>query len=225
MALSPERREARRRHLVDAACALIRERGDAGFSMKELALRAGVSPATPYNLVGGRADVLRLVVRDEFERFGRKLAAQSGETPLRRLVSATALVVTHYEEDRAFYRGLFHAAFGSASPEVRTLMTREGRTLWRALVRAAIEAGEISDAMQEGPLTDVLLRAIAGAAQAWLAEDWSASRFRLEMTSAAGLVLAAAAAPALREALLAEVAACQAAIVADDPADALAVGG
>ena len=55
MAISPERREARRRNLALAAQALIRERGDAGFSMAQLAERAGVSPATPYNLVGSKA--------------------------------------------------------------------------------------------------------------------------------------------------------------------------
>ena len=47
MALSSEARAARQRHIVDAAHALIRETGGAGFSMLQLAKRAGVSPATP----------------------------------------------------------------------------------------------------------------------------------------------------------------------------------
>lgn len=54
MALSDELRAARCRNLVDAAHALIRETGGTGFSMVQLAEKAGVSPATPYNLLGSK---------------------------------------------------------------------------------------------------------------------------------------------------------------------------
>ena len=64
MALSAERREARRRHLVDAAASLVRVDGGTGFSMLQLAGRAGVSPATPYNLIGSKSELLRLLVAD-----------------------------------------------------------------------------------------------------------------------------------------------------------------
>jgi AcrR family transcriptional regulator len=214
LALSPERREARRRHLVVTAQALMREAGDAGFSMKDLAARAGLSPATPYNLVGGKADLLRLVVRDEFERFGDKLSAMPAESPLERLVSATGLVVRHYVEDRPFYRSLFHAALGSASPEVRDFMSGEGRQLWCALVQAAMDAGELAPALQTIPTTDALLRTISGVTEAWLASDWTNERFALEMRSGVGLMLASAATEAHQQRLLDDVADAQRAIVA-----------
>lgn len=213
MALSPERREARRRHLVETAQVLMREAGDAGFSMKDLAARAGLSPATPYNLVGGKADVLRLVVRDEFERFGRKLGSLPADGPLQRLLAATRLVVDHYVEDRPFYRGLFHAALSSASPEVRDFMSGEGRQLWCGLLGAAMDAGQLSASLKAVPTTDALLRTISGVTEAWLAGDWGADRFALEMRSGVGLVLASAAAEDQRDWLLADVADAQAAIV------------
>src|SRR5271168_2287443 len=54
------RREAgkreRRRRIIEAARALIRETGNAGLSMRALAARAGVSLATPYNLFGSKRD-------------------------------------------------------------------------------------------------------------------------------------------------------------------------
>ena len=75
MALSAERREARRRHLVEAAASLIRDNGGAGFSMLQLAERAGVSQATPYNLLGSKSELLRLIVAGEFEGFVARLAA------------------------------------------------------------------------------------------------------------------------------------------------------
>ncbi len=158
MALSVELRESRRRHLVTVAQALIREKGDAGFAMTELATRAGVSPATPYNLVGSKADLLRLVVDDEFDRFTRKLDG------------------------------------------------------WRGLVQAAIDAGEIGSGAQVAPLTDVLLRVISVTAQAWLAEGWGEDRFALEMSNSVRLVLSSVASAPLRTAMIAEIAACQAAL-------------
>lgn len=212
MALSVELKESRRRHLVTVAQALIREKGDAGFAMTELATRAGVSPATPYNLVGSKADLLRLVVDDEFDRFTRKLDGVRHESPLRNLLDATALVVTHYESDRQFYRGLYRSAFSLDATEVRDLMAAKGQTLWRGLVQAAIDAGEIGSGAQVAPLTDVLLRVISVTAQAWLAEGWGEDRFALEMSNSVRLVLSSVASAPLRTAMIAEIAACQAAL-------------
>jgi AcrR family transcriptional regulator len=212
VALSAERRETRRRHLVTVAQALIREKGDAGFAMTELAVRAGVSPATPYNLVGSKADLLRLLVNDEFASFSQKLQTVQCDSPLRNLLDATALVVAHYEADRQFYQGLFRSAFSVDATEVRDLMTVEGQALWQGLVRAAIDRGEIISGAHAGPLTAVLLRTIGANAQAWLAEGWNRDRFALEMASSVRLVLAAVAAAPHQAAMIEELVAAQGAL-------------
>ena len=214
MALSLERRATRQRHIVEAAQALIRERGDAGFAMTELAARAGVSPATPYNLVGSKADLLRLVVGDEFESFSRRMNSVSHASPLGALLDATALVVTHYEADRQFYRGLYGAVFGIDATEMRGMMASEGQALWRTFVQAAVDAGEIEAFVAVLPLTHVLLRAIGATAQAWLAENWDEARFALEMAQTARLVLASVVAAPLRAGLVSELAAAQARLMA-----------
>lgn len=168
MVLSVARREERRRDIVDAAHALMRERGDTGFSMTELAERAGVSPATPYNLVGGKAEVLRLVVRDEFDRFVEKLQSLDRRSPLQGLLDATALVVSHYEEDPGFYRALYRMTFSSDTPDVHMSMLTEGRALWQSLVQAAIRKGELVGQVRVRPFTDVILRSIGAVTLAWL---------------------------------------------------------
>ena len=212
MALSLERRAARQRHIVEAAQALIRERGDAGFAMTELAARAGVSQATPYNLVGSKADLLRLVVGDEFESFSRRMDSVSHASPLGALLDATALVVTHYEADRQYYRGLYRSVFSLDATEMRDLMASQGQTLWRGFVQAAVDAGEIEAFVAVLPLTHVLLRAISATAQAWLAEGWNEERFRLEMAQTARLVLASVVDAPLRAGLVSELAVAQAAL-------------
>lgn len=190
MAISPERREARRRHLVDAATSLIRENGGTGFSMLQLAERAGVSPATPYNLIGAKSELLRLVVADEFASFVARLATLPTAQPLGQLLAATHAVVAHYTADPPFYRGLYHAAGGTEGGELRTLMQREGRQLWRQMVEAAFQSGELKPLVEAGALTDTLLRNIGANTEAWLAEHWTTAQFAEEMALSCRLLLA-----------------------------------
>lgn len=214
MSISPERLEARRRLLLDAACALIREKGDAGFSMVELARRAGVSPATPYNLVGTRSELLRLVVGDEFERFRLRLAALPPAAPLDRLLEAVDLLVRQYAEDPDFYRGLYRAAQSGESAEVARQMMAQGRSLWSGMVAATVAAGDLDAEVEAEPLTDVLLRTMGATIESWLASTWPRARFGAEMAHAVRLIVAAQAAPARREGLRAEVRALQAELAA-----------
>ncbi|KAF0185264.1 MAG: TetR/AcrR family transcriptional regulator [Hyphomonadaceae bacterium] len=205
MALSSARREARRSHIVAAAQSLLRERGDAGFSMTELAARAQVSPATPYNLVGTKADLLRLVVQEEFASFTARLATRKTDSPVRALLDATTLVVAHYEADPAFYRALYGMMFVADAPDVHDLMQTEGRALWRTMVRAAVDCGELAQVAGVEPLTDVILRTIGANTLAWLSEDWSRQRFEAEMSLSIRLMLASVARADIRAAMLREI--------------------
>lgn len=194
MAISAERREARRRHLVEAAAGLIRENGGLGFSMLQLAERAEVSPATPYNLLGSKSELLRLIVAQEFATFVERLATLPPAPPLPRLLAATDAVVAHYTADPAFYRGLYRAAGGTEGGEMRTLMQREGQQLWRQMVEAAFQSGELRPLIEADALTEILLRSIGATTEAWLAEHWSASQFAREMALTCRLLVAGLAA-------------------------------
>jgi AcrR family transcriptional regulator len=206
LALSPARRQDRLRDIIDAAKALLRERGGDGFSMGELAARAGVSPSTPYNRVGSKSDVLRLVVEEEFESFVVKLGALApSSSPLRDLLAATDLFVVHYEGDRDFYRALYGTAFSAEARDTHDLMHAMGQTLWRGLVRKAAEAGELTDLVAVEPLTDALLRTLSAATLAWLAENWDHGRFANEMALSVRLVLVGVAASPLQTDLLADI--------------------
>ena len=216
MALSAERRAQRRDHLVQTARVLIREGGDAGFSMTQLAARAGVSPATPYNLIGGKPEILRVVVHEDSDAFMAKVAAVTGVSALAVLLAATALVVSHYEADRPFYRGLYRAASSFEATDVQYFMRDEGRPLWRGLVRAALDSGELTGRLQVAPFTDALLRVIASTSLAWLTGDWTVERFSLEMSHAVRLAIAAVAASPARERLAEEIANAQAALLAQE---------
>jgi AcrR family transcriptional regulator len=205
MALSPERRAARQDRLAEVAQALIRERGDAGFSMTELALRAGVSPATPYNLLGSKGEILRRVITGDFARFTDRLAQLGVASPLDFLLAASDLAVTHYEADRQLHRGLLRAIFSADSGEARDVMSVEARSLWRRLVAAAFESGELQSAVGPDALSNLFIRVIGATAQTWSMDSWSPERFRLELGLAVRLILAAVVAPSRHDALMSEV--------------------
>lgn len=206
MALSPEAREARRRNVIDAAHALIRETGGAGFSMLQLAQRAGVSPATPYNLLGTKAEILRRVVEDEFASFAGRLVVEPKHEPLPRLLRALDLVAVHYLAEPQFYRGLYGAMPGGEGNPLREAMHEQGQLLWRAMVQDALDDGALASLLSAEALTELLLRMVAATVETWLAEDWAQDRFAREMRLASRLVLLGLAQGACRDDLRAEVA-------------------
>ncbi|MDE2434673.1 MAG: TetR/AcrR family transcriptional regulator [Sphingomonadales bacterium] len=201
MALSIEAREARRRNIIDAAHALIRETGGAGFSMLQLARHASVSPATPYNLLGSKSEVLRRVVEDEFASFAVRLSAEPVRAPLDRLLSAVDLVVIHYLAEPEFYRGLYAAMHGIEGNPLREMMSAQGQALWSGMVAAAIAAGEIDAFLPAADLTPLLLRTVAATVEGWLDEGWDDARFALEMTRGSRLLVLGLVSPERGEAL------------------------
>ena len=195
MALSPELREARRRNVIDAAHMLVRETGGTGFSMAQLAQRAGVSPATPYNLMGSKAEILRRLVEDEYASFAVRLAQQPPRPPLPHLLHALDLIAVHYLAEPQFYRGLYGAMIGIEDNPLRALMSEEGQRRWTALVAAALDQGALAPLLGAEDLTALLLRNVAATVEAWLAEHWDDQRFTRELHRASRLILLGLAAP------------------------------
>ncbi len=62
-----------REAMLEAALALIGERGPAGFTYAEVARAAGVSPAAPYRHFPDRNALIAEVARQGFERFAAEL--------------------------------------------------------------------------------------------------------------------------------------------------------
>lgn len=72
--------------LLDAAVALIAETGPRGFTLREVARRAGVSHNAPYRHFRDRNDLLAAVATDGFDRLTRAMARKSPQSgPLNRL--------------------------------------------------------------------------------------------------------------------------------------------
>ncbi|WP_129791133.1 TetR/AcrR family transcriptional regulator [Sphingosinicella sp. CPCC 101087] len=93
---------ALRQALIEAAEAVIAERGVDGFSLRETARRAGVSPAAPAHHFGDARGLLTALATEAFRRFGDSLAAADvGETRTERLRSQGMAYVRFALAERA----------------------------------------------------------------------------------------------------------------------------
>lgn len=166
------RREAakaeRRRRIVGAVRALVKETGEAGLSMRAIADRAGVSITTPYNLFGSKRAIVIAVLEDvrEFnERFSR--LARAGA--IDRIFEAVALSLGYFAEDPDFYRTLWAEALRVESRDLRGELSSPQRyAFWWALLTEARREGALLPAIELDPLLRSLDAMFVAAMLAWV---------------------------------------------------------
>lgn len=135
-------KEERRQRIIRAARELIRETHSTGLSMRELAQRARVSLATPYNLFGSKAAVALAVLQDVRE-YNERFAAMPVADPVARIFDAVHLAVDFYLADPDFYQTLWREVF-AATGDVRTAIYNPKRDVfWLALIEDAAKAEAI----------------------------------------------------------------------------------
>ncbi len=112
--------------------------------MRALALRAGVSQATPYNLFGSKRAVLVSVLED-IRDFGRFFAGAAALSPLERVLHAAALAVGYYERDPEFYRVVWKTLLGGDARDDRSAIFNPKRdAFWLQLLQDAADRREVT---------------------------------------------------------------------------------
>ena len=98
-----------RRALVNAALALVTEEQDWGFSLREVARRAGVSHNAPYKHFADKRDLLAAIAAAGFEALRARLVAAVAETRSAdaALVAIGVAYVRFGVENPAHYRLMF----------------------------------------------------------------------------------------------------------------------
>jgi AcrR family transcriptional regulator len=145
MSRREEAKEERRKRIIEAARALIRETGDAGLSMRALAVRAGVSLTTPYNLFGSKRAIVLAVLEDVKDFYARfRVDPTSG--PFAPFFQAAKLSISYYQADQAFYRTLWVTVFNVSGNEARSALWNEQRAaFWSSLLDQAKAQGAIAE--------------------------------------------------------------------------------
>ncbi|TMQ90885.1 TetR/AcrR family transcriptional regulator [Actinomadura soli] len=114
-----------RRAVLDAAVEAIAEEGAAGWSLRRLARRAGVSHAAPAHHFGDKAGLLTAVATEGYTRFGDALEAAGDD------LDDLGLAYIRFAVDhRAYFEVMFTPALYRADdPDVSAARDRAGRIL------------------------------------------------------------------------------------------------
>src|SRR5258707_2120396 len=131
-------KSGRRERIVDSATTLLREIGMEALSVTSIAERAGVSPATVYNLFGTKAAILQQVFDRDLREYEKLVEKARARDTLERIFKAVGIAASLYRADPGFYRAMMHGsrrgdAFYSAVGEPRI-------RFWRAAVGRARDA-------------------------------------------------------------------------------------
>jgi AcrR family transcriptional regulator len=124
-----------RHALIEATESLVAERGADGFSLREVARRAGVSPSAPAHHFGDAAGLLAAVCTLAFEQLTAALRegeAQAGDGAVERLVG----------------QGLGYIGFAMQRPERFRLMFRSG--VLEPTEELLLQANAAFDTLQQG---------------------------------------------------------------------------
>jgi AcrR family transcriptional regulator len=178
----------RRARLIRAARDLIAERADGNFSMLELAMRAGLSPATPYNLLGSKAAILGEVYRAETEGFRRTDKLPHRKPPVERVMATVEHILRVFTHNPKFYRNLWRTLRTIGPDEMRKLIVPLSDKMLQPLVEELVAAGAIAVAVSPGIITTHLQRIFESTFMHWAALGWHERLFRNELR--AGFALA-----------------------------------
>src|SRR6202451_77654 len=143
-----------RRGLIDAAIALVTEKQDWAFSLREVARRAGVSHNAPYNHFGDKQDLLIAIASAGFEKLRERMAVSGGGVSGadKAMLASGRAYLESALENPALYRLMFGPAL--AKP-------KGGRP------QAAREAGNNARAV----LVDIIVRGARSGVFAVAADD------------------------------------------------------
>jgi AcrR family transcriptional regulator len=129
-----------RQKLLEVTEAILLEKGVDGFTLREAARRAGVSPAAPAHHFEDARGLLTAVALLGFQEFGAALAradAAAGPDPVRRLHEQGLAYVRFALEQPARFQLMFrHEKLDLANQELATVAKQSYEVLERA-VRAA----------------------------------------------------------------------------------------
>lgn len=192
----------RRRRILDAAEALIRQTGGTGFPMLALAERAEVSPTTPYNLFGSKAGVLYALLNRTMDQIDERTQSFSSSNPIERALEAAELGAEFFARDPEFFRSLYLFLLGVRDAVHRPHFMNRGLEFWRRPLETAAQSEMLPAAIKAEELARELMIHFVGVMELWLHEELDNEGFRAQTVHGTSLLLLGLAGDAMRPRLL-----------------------
>jgi AcrR family transcriptional regulator len=135
-------KELRRQRILGTAEKLIRRDGDMRFGMRELATKAKVSPATPFNLFGSKGQILWALLERNIEQQLHRIDEDEEQDPVERVLALARSAVLQYTRDERLYRPLLSAVLTTSPFEMPALLG-EFTDLWRKALEELEARGQL----------------------------------------------------------------------------------
>jgi AcrR family transcriptional regulator len=148
-----------RRALIDTALAIVTEEGAWNFTLREVARRAGVSHAAPYNHFEDKSALLAEVAALGFQSLREALEAAAREQPRsarQALARVGAAYVRFGAEHPAHYRLMFGAELADKE---RYPALQEASDAAFGVLTGVLERGQASGQVRRDPVLDQALAA------------------------------------------------------------------
>lgn len=209
MTLREKQTADRRRRILDAAEELLRDTGGADFSMLALANRAEVSPATPYNIFGSKAQLLFALFNRSLAELPVKNLTTSIKDPLDRLLETTEVVSTHLANRADFFRPLYRAQVGVLDDIHRPEFVQHHLQRWKRALADIERADLLSPGVTADRLARQLMIHFAGTVELWAHHELDGAGFAAEAVFGTVLLLLGSTIPEVRLHLLRRLKAAQ----------------
>lgn len=170
-----------RETLLDAAIRLIAEAGPKGFTLREIARRAGVSHNAPYRHFRDKDELLAEVARQGFEELTQSMikAARSQNTPVGQLRDAGLAYIDFALRRPQHFTIMFDAPVPESGQDAHDAGARSFQTLVK-FIEACQKEGQIvsGDPAQLALIAWSLVHGIAKLALAGRFQGWTKSQIR-----------------------------------------------
>jgi AcrR family transcriptional regulator len=190
---SPSPKSSRRQAILEAAETLVRDTRATDFPMLELAKRARVSPATPYNVFGTKASILYALLNQSLDGIFSGFVRAPGTGPFEVVLAAADQAASFFVTDPNFYRPLYQHLIGAQDPVHRPAYMDRALEFWRGALAGLCEAGYVSGESERDSLARAIMIIFVGALDMWVQAELDSKEFRAHILHGVSLLLFASA--------------------------------
>lgn len=155
----------RRKKIIKAARALIRDTGQVGLSMRALAVAAEVSITTPYNLFGSKSGILHAIFEEDFWRIHETYRELKPKSELAKVFEFVTLTCEIYAEEPEYHRAVMGQLL--ASPAQNEQFNDQRLNIWKEMTLTAWNSGFFHREVNPHVLADALISHYAAALLVW----------------------------------------------------------
>jgi AcrR family transcriptional regulator len=177
-----EQKDARRRRIVAAAEALVRETGSTDFSMIALARRAQFSVATLYNLLNSKSSVLYVLLNSSLDAIVSAASTMPADAdPVRAAIRASDVAGDVFASDPAFLKPLYRYLLGVADPLHRPAFMARALHYWETHLGGLDRAGLLPTGLGLAELARDHAIFFSGALDLWVQGELDDDQFRAQV--------------------------------------------